>query len=136
MTTVGRIHLVLVPTTDPDRSIAFYESLGFAKRADFPFGDGSRWIELFPPDGCAAIALSGVERRARSGSTRGCWSPSPTSRRRTPSRRRSAAHPTPLAHARARDVTSALGGATVTGPTPSMFRVRDPDGNALLIIGD
>jgi hypothetical protein len=41
MTTVGRIHLVLVPTTDPDRSIAFYASLGFAKRADFPYGDGS-----------------------------------------------------------------------------------------------
>ena len=37
MTTVGRIHLVLVPTTGPDRSIAFYASLGFAKRADFPY---------------------------------------------------------------------------------------------------
>jgi hypothetical protein len=34
------------------------------------------------------------------------------------------------------DVTVRIGGAVVTGPTPSMFRVRDPDGNALLLIGD
>jgi hypothetical protein len=33
-------------------------------------------------------------------------------------------------------VTVRIGGAAVTGPTPSMFRVRGPDGNASLLIGD
>ena len=36
---IGRIHLVMIPSTDHDRSIAFYEGLGFEKRADVPFGD-------------------------------------------------------------------------------------------------
>jgi catechol 2,3-dioxygenase-like lactoylglutathione lyase family enzyme len=57
-TRIGRIHLVMIPSSDQDRSIAFYEALGFEKRADAPFGEGHRWVELFPPDGTAGIALA------------------------------------------------------------------------------
>jgi catechol 2,3-dioxygenase-like lactoylglutathione lyase family enzyme len=133
MTTVGRIHLVLVPTTDPDRSIAFYESLGFAKRADFPYGDGSRWIELFPPDGVCGIALSGVSDGV--GVDTGLLVTVADIAAAHAEQTSLGRSPTPLATPGS-DVTVRLGGATVTGPTPSMFRLRDPDGNTLLIIGD
>jgi len=40
---VGR---VMIPVTDQDRAIEFYERLGFSKIADVPFGDGNRWVEV------------------------------------------------------------------------------------------
>jgi predicted enzyme related to lactoylglutathione lyase len=40
---------VIVPTDDQDRALQFYtEALGLEKRADVPFGDGNRWIEVAP----------------------------------------------------------------------------------------
>jgi catechol 2,3-dioxygenase-like lactoylglutathione lyase family enzyme len=52
------ISLVCVPTVDQDRAIAFYESLGFEKRADEPFGGKYRWVEVYPPEGGTGIALA------------------------------------------------------------------------------
>jgi catechol 2,3-dioxygenase-like lactoylglutathione lyase family enzyme len=45
---ISQIQLVVIPVTDQDRSVTFYESLGFEKRADFPWRDGYRWIEVYP----------------------------------------------------------------------------------------
>ena len=57
ITQVGR---VMVLVSDQDRAIAFYvEKLGFELRADVPFGDGDRWVEVAPP---------GAQRRSRSSS--------------------------------------------------------------------
>jgi len=55
---IGTISLVAVPATDQDRSIAFYEALGFEKRTDIPFGDKYRWVEIYPPSGTTGIALA------------------------------------------------------------------------------
>ncbi len=55
---IGRLSLICVPTREQDRAIAFYESLGFEKRADSTFGPGYRWVEVFPPQGTAGIALA------------------------------------------------------------------------------
>jgi predicted enzyme related to lactoylglutathione lyase len=52
------ISLVCVPTIDQDRAIEFYESLGFEKRVDEPFGGGYRWVEVYPPEGPTGIALA------------------------------------------------------------------------------
>ena len=52
------ITLVCVPTPDQDTAVAFYESLGFEKRTDTPFGGGYRWIEVYPPEGETGIALA------------------------------------------------------------------------------
>lgn len=52
------ISLVCVPTLDQDRAIEFYESLGFEKRTDEPFGGGYRWVEVYPPEGQTGIALA------------------------------------------------------------------------------
>jgi catechol 2,3-dioxygenase-like lactoylglutathione lyase family enzyme len=57
-TRIHQISLVCVPTPDQDRAIEFYESLGFEKRTDIPFGGGYRWVEVYPPEGTAGIALA------------------------------------------------------------------------------
>jgi catechol 2,3-dioxygenase-like lactoylglutathione lyase family enzyme len=59
-TTTGlkTINLVCLATVEQDKAIAFYESLGFEKRTDLPFGGGYRWIEVYPPEGTAGIALA------------------------------------------------------------------------------
>ena len=55
---IRQISLVCVPTPDQDRAIAFYESIGFEKRTDTPFGGGYRWVEVYPPEGTTGIALA------------------------------------------------------------------------------
>ena len=57
-TRIGTISLVCLPTVDVDRAIAFYESLGFEKRTDVPFGGQYRWVEVYPPSGNTGIALA------------------------------------------------------------------------------
>ena len=60
---IGTISLVAVTATDQDRSIEFYEALGFEKRTDIPFGDKYRWVEVYPPS--AAPPGSRSRRHAR-----------------------------------------------------------------------
>jgi catechol 2,3-dioxygenase-like lactoylglutathione lyase family enzyme len=54
---ISQLQLVVVPSSDQDRSLAFYEALGFERRNDIPFGEGHRWVEVYPPGGTAGIAL-------------------------------------------------------------------------------
>jgi catechol 2,3-dioxygenase-like lactoylglutathione lyase family enzyme len=50
---------VIVPVSDQDAAIAFYtEKLGFTLSADVPYAEGDRWVEVSPPGGGAAIALT------------------------------------------------------------------------------
>jgi len=49
---------VFVPVADQDRALEFYlDKLGFEKRADFPYGEGGRWIEVAPPGAANTISL-------------------------------------------------------------------------------
>ena len=57
-TRIRTISLVCVGTPDQDKAVAFYESIGFEKRTDVPFGGGYRWIEVYPPEGTTGIALA------------------------------------------------------------------------------
>jgi catechol 2,3-dioxygenase-like lactoylglutathione lyase family enzyme len=57
-TRIRTLGLVCVPTPDQDRGVEFYETLGFEKRTDTPFGNGYRWIEMYPPEGTTGIALA------------------------------------------------------------------------------
>ena len=57
-TGIRGISLVCLPTQEQDKAIEFYESLGFEKRTDTPFGGGYRWVEVYPPEGSAGIALA------------------------------------------------------------------------------
>jgi len=57
-TGVRQISLVCIPTVDQDRAVEFYESIGFEKRTDLPFGGKYRWVEVYPPEGPTGIALA------------------------------------------------------------------------------
>jgi catechol 2,3-dioxygenase-like lactoylglutathione lyase family enzyme len=57
-TGIQAIGLVMAPTSDQDRSIEFYEKIGFEKRTDVPFGGDYRWVEVYPPSGTAGLALA------------------------------------------------------------------------------
>lgn len=49
-TRITQVGTVFVPVTDQDRALEFYlDKLGFEKRGDFEYGDGSRWVEVAPP---------------------------------------------------------------------------------------
>ena len=54
--------------SDQDRMIEFYvATLGFEKRADVPFGDHFRWVEVAPAGGDTTIALAPPPEGTRSG---------------------------------------------------------------------
>ena len=56
---IARIGTVCIPVGDQDKMIDFYvDTLGFEKRADVPFGNGYRWIEVAPEGGETTIALA------------------------------------------------------------------------------
>jgi catechol 2,3-dioxygenase-like lactoylglutathione lyase family enzyme len=135
MSLVGRIHLVMVPSTDHDRSIAFYERLGFEKRADFGFGTDARWVELFPPDGTCGVALSGVAALGAVGVDTGLIVTASGELEATRVGLATAGVDVDSAVARpGGDVAIRVGSADVVGPTPAMFGVRDPDGNGFMMV--
>jgi catechol 2,3-dioxygenase-like lactoylglutathione lyase family enzyme len=56
---VSRVANVIIPIADPDAALAFYtDKLGLEQRADVPFGNGERWIEVAPAGAETPIALS------------------------------------------------------------------------------
>ena len=58
-TTISKVANVIIPAGDQDRMLEFYtETLGLEKRADVPFGDGNRWIEVAPSGAETPIALA------------------------------------------------------------------------------
>lgn len=55
---ISKIANVIIPVADQDRALQFYtEALGLEKRADAPFGDGNRWIEVAPAGADTPIAI-------------------------------------------------------------------------------
>jgi catechol 2,3-dioxygenase-like lactoylglutathione lyase family enzyme len=131
---IARLQLVVVPSSDQDRSVAFYESLGFERRNDGPFGDGYRWVEVYPPGGTAGIALV---------------PPAPDGPQAVETGIILNTDDIDAAHAQMRSsgidvdaeiarpgapVKVRIGAVELAGPEPPMFYFRDPDGNKLLIV--
>jgi catechol 2,3-dioxygenase-like lactoylglutathione lyase family enzyme len=57
-TAITQVGTVIVPVADQDKAIEFYTGvLGFEKRADTPFGNGSRWVEVAPAGASTTVAL-------------------------------------------------------------------------------
>jgi catechol 2,3-dioxygenase-like lactoylglutathione lyase family enzyme len=119
ITQVGR---VIVTVADQDKAIAFYvDKLGFEKRADVPFGNGDRWVEVGPPGGTATIALV---------PPMGGGEAQPTHTGIVLDSDDVAADHAEL-QARGVDVDAQI----LSGPDiPSMFWFRDRDGNTLMIV--
>jgi catechol 2,3-dioxygenase-like lactoylglutathione lyase family enzyme len=131
---ISQIQLVLVPSTDQDRSLAFYEALGFERRNDIPWGDGYRWVEAYPPNGTAGIALVPPGPGDRTGVQTGIILNTDDI---------DAAHAEMQSLGVDVDAEVArvgapaairIGAVELVGPAPPMLWIRDPDGNALLLV--
>jgi catechol 2,3-dioxygenase-like lactoylglutathione lyase family enzyme len=131
---LSRIQLVTIPSADQDRSVAFYEMLGFEKRNDVPWGNGHRWVELYPPNAPTGIALV---------------PPGPSDPTNVQTGIILNTDDIDATHAQLRglgvDVDESvarmgapakirIGAVEMAGPVPPMFYFRDPDGNSLLIV--
>lgn len=131
---VTRLQLVMVPTTDQDRSLVFYEGLGFQKRVDVDWSAPHRWIELYPEGGEAGVALvpTGPEEPVgvRTGIILNSGDVDATH-----AELRSRGVDVDVAVARVgAGVAIRLGAVETTDPVPAMFHLRDPDGNTLLVV--
>jgi predicted enzyme related to lactoylglutathione lyase len=123
-TTTGlqAISLVCVPTVEQDRAIEFYESLGFEKRTDEPFGGGYRWIEVYPPEGSTGIALA----------------PPPNPQEIQPMQTGITLTTTDIdathAEMKARGVDVDAEVSRMGDPVPPLFWFRDPTGHTLMVV--
>jgi catechol 2,3-dioxygenase-like lactoylglutathione lyase family enzyme len=122
-TGIKGISLVCLGTPEQDRAVEFYESIGFEKRRDTPFGGGYRWIEVYPPTGQTGIALA---------------PPTPGSDEVTPINTGITLTTDDIdaTHAAMRatgaDVDAEV--ARMGDPIPPMFWFRDPTGHTLMVV--
>jgi catechol 2,3-dioxygenase-like lactoylglutathione lyase family enzyme len=130
---ISQINLVMIPSADHDRSVAFYEALGFEKRSDITFGDGHRWVELYPPSGATGIALA-PGRAEEAGVQTGIILASDDIDATHVELRSSGVDVDDEVARVGAPAAIRIGAAEVVGPVPPMFYLRDPDGNALLIV--
>jgi catechol 2,3-dioxygenase-like lactoylglutathione lyase family enzyme len=121
-THIKQIGRVIIPVSDQDKALEFYtDTLGFEVRADTPFGDGDRWLEVAPPGAATGIALMPPRPGGSPGNDQSCVV--------LDTGDLDADHA--ALKERGVDVEEPMGGE---GPVPRMFFFRDPDGNNLLEI--
>jgi catechol 2,3-dioxygenase-like lactoylglutathione lyase family enzyme len=122
-TRISRVGLVCIPIVDQDRALEFYvDKLGLEKRADVPFGNGYRWIEVAPADATTTIAIAPPPEGTPAGNAQ-----------------------TGIAlftddiesdhadlKARGVDVDDEI--SRMGDPVPPMFWLRDPEGNTLMVV--
>ena len=118
------LSLICIPCPDQDAAVDFYVGkLGFEKRTDTPFGGGYRWIEVYPPNGTAGIALAppppgtGVNGGMQTGVT-------------------ITTDDVDATHAALKDAGVDVDAevARMGDPVPPMFWLRDQDANVLMVV--
>jgi len=120
---ISQVGRVCVTVSDTDRAIDFYvDTLGFEKVVDVPMGEAMRWVEVALPGAATTIALAPPPegQQAGGGQTGICLDTSDVD----------ADHA--ALKAAGVDVDDEV--ARWGGPVPPMFWLRDPDGNALIIV--
>lgn len=133
-TRISQLQLVMIPSTDQDRSVAFYESLGFEKRLDVPWGDGFRWVEVYPPAGVAGLSLvPPAPDDPTSVQTGIILNTDDIDATHAELRSRGVDVDEAVARVGA-SVPIRLGPVETADPVPPMFWFRDPDGNSLLVV--
>lgn len=124
-TRVDKVNTVVIPVADQDRMIEFYvDKLGLELRADIPFGDGYRWVEVAPGDAETSIALA----------------PPPPGSAASGGRETGIGLHTgdiDAYHAELKeagvDVDAEV--SRMGDPVPPLFWLRDPEGNTLMVVG-
>jgi catechol 2,3-dioxygenase-like lactoylglutathione lyase family enzyme len=119
---IATISLVTIPSTDQDKSIEFYEALGFEKRTDVAFGDKYRWVEVYPPVGTTGIALAPPRPD------------NPATAVETGITLTTDDIEATHAYMQSHGVDADGEISRMGDPVPPMFWFRDPDGNTLLVV--
>jgi catechol 2,3-dioxygenase-like lactoylglutathione lyase family enzyme len=122
-THLSKVGTVIIPVADQDRELDFYvDKLGFEKRADIPFGNGQRWIEVAPPDADTTIALAAPPPGTETGNRQtgiGLYT-----------------EDIDAFHAEVKesgvDVDPQV--SRMGDPVPPMCWLRDPEGNSLMVV--
>jgi lactoylglutathione lyase len=120
--TISNLGVAMFTVADQDAALAFYtEKLGFEVRADVRFGenDAMRWLEVAPPGSNARLALNPPMRDTPGGSAIGVETPDVRGE-----------------HERIKSLGDVdVDADLMDAPgTPTMFSVRDPDGNHIWIV--
>ncbi len=122
-TRISKVGTVCIPVSDQERAIEFYvETLGFEKRADVPFGNGYRWVEVAPAGANTTIAIVPPPPGNPTGGAQtgiGLYTTDVEAE-----------------HARMRergiDVDAEI--SRMGDPVPPMYWFRDPDANILMVV--
>ncbi len=136
-TFIKQVGTVFVPVADQARALEFYlDKLGFEKRADFPYGDGSRWIEVAPPGAANTISLvpPSEGKSAGGGETHCAFTTEDIEADHVTLRARGVDVDVEIARKGKRRSGLVSVEATVPDPVPSQFFFRDLDGNRFLIV--
>ena len=121
--TITKVGVVCIPVSDQDRALAFYvDVVGLEKRADVPFGNGYRWVEVAPEGVETTIAIVPPPPGKPSGNVEtGIGLET---------------HDIDAVHAalkeRGADVDDEV--SRMGDPVPPLFWFRDPDGNTLMVV--
>jgi catechol 2,3-dioxygenase-like lactoylglutathione lyase family enzyme len=137
-TRITQVGTVFVPVADQDRALKFYlDKLGFEKRADFSYGEGSRWIEVAPPGAANTIALvPPSEGKAAGGDQTYCaFATEDIEADHAALRARGVDVDAGIARKGKRRSGLVSMEVTVGDPVPPQFFFRDIDGNRFLIVG-
>jgi len=122
-TRISKVGTVIVPVSDQDRAIEFYvDTLGFEKRADIPFGNGYRWVEVAPADAATTIAIAPPPEGATVGG------------RETGIALNTDDVDAVHADLKGRGVDVDAEVSRMGDPVPPMFWFRDPEGNSLMVV--
>jgi catechol 2,3-dioxygenase-like lactoylglutathione lyase family enzyme len=136
-TRISQVGTVFIPVGDQERALEFYlDKLGFEKRADFPYGKGSRWIEVAPPGAINTISLvPPSEGKSAGGDQAHCaFATEDIEADHATLRARGVDMDAEIARTGKRRSGLVSVKATVPDPVPSQFFFRDPDGNRFLIV--
>jgi catechol 2,3-dioxygenase-like lactoylglutathione lyase family enzyme len=129
---ITRVATVVVPVADQDEALAFYVGvLGMRKASDFTYASGERWVEVSPGEGSSNLSLVVARPERPAGVETGVALMSTDVL-------------ADLAALRAQGVgvddaplpegeVVWWSGAPLAG-LPTQFRLRDPDGNSVLIV--
>jgi len=122
-TRLSKIGTVVIPVSDQDRAIEFYvEKLGFEKRADVPFGNGYRWVEVGLADAQTTIAIVPPPPGKPTGNVETGIGLNTDDI--------DAVH----ADLKALGVDVDAEVSRMGDPVPPLFWLRDPDGNTLMVV--
>lgn len=123
-TAVSQVANVIIPVADQDAQLAFYtDKLGLEKRADVPFGNGDRWIEVAPSASAQtpiALCPPGPGNEAGGRDTGITLQTDDIA----------AYHA--LLQERGVDVDEQV--SIMGEPVPPIFWLRDPEGNSLMVV--